>query len=672
MEPRIGHWHCRYRLIGARQEAALAVERLERTVRPRVSAAYADALAHAFENDPAVYCLRRLNVRLVLDGAMAETEANLARRWADRLGSAVVTSIARDGDHSDNLVRFMDEPDYVAHFLLDLLNDMAWQRWYYGAFSKLRGRPKKEAVLFLLMEHREHLSAILRRLAILGCLSRVLALIDEPAARALWSEAGETRAELHNADGHRIFVRSAIHILRLLGVWPTSAPSESAVLEEYLKNRPLMPDWTDRRSLAAAVLNVIRHATDRAYVSGLNSETAEKLPEIGEQISSEFDWLDVEWLCNALFAILAKTLPELRQSTLPSRNPAATPLHRQIVERIRDLLRAGKVRLNLNEADTALNAIRLYAALAAADPELASRAAARAVIDHLLICARSFAEASGPHTILAAMRMGGGAPSFAILPRRAQDALNTAASYGPAAVEALEEIIASRVAGGTEAFTKRFQTECAGLFLAARAIIDARITQVATACGAGPVSSVLLAIGIVWMGPRALRDTITDEGLAFWCGLAPEEHCATEMLAALDVEGCHRLLVKVRELFEDRAALYSSLKEIAAPESCLADLIADLPPGVIVNESLALTAIYAIRLWAQWLPGLSGSSPLYLLRNMLRRAGALQISDHCVDVRLQPGPFDVVLEMASYTKELSGVTWLGGRKVIFHIERSSE
>lgn len=670
MEPRIGHWHCLYRLIGARQEAALAIERLERAVRPRVSDAYADALARVFENDPAVYCLRRVNVRLVLDGAMAETEANLARRWADRIGSAVVGCIARDGDSSGNFVRFNDEIDYVAHFVLDLLNDIAWERWYYGAFSKLRGRPKKEAVLFLLIEHQEHLAALLRRLDILECLDRVLALIDESAARALWAEVRETRGELYNADGYRIFVRSAIRILSLLCVWSASAPSESSVLEEYLEGRPLMPDWTDRRSLAAAVLNVIRHATGRAYVLGLNPETVQKLSEISEQVSLEFDWLDVEWLYNALLAILAEASPRLQQTALPSRSPTSTPLHRQIVERIRDLLRARKVTLDLAETDMALNAMRLYAALAAADPELASRPAARGIIDHLLICARSIAEASDPYKILAAMRAGSDAASFESLPRRAQDAVRNASAYGPTAIEALEEIVASKATRHTEAQESLLQTDCAGLFLAARAIIDARIPQLAVASGAGPVSSVLLAIGIVWMGTRALRDSMTDEGLAFWCGLAPQEHSATELLSALDVAGCRRLLVKVRELFEDRASLDSSLKDVAAPDTCLADLTADLPPGVMIDESLSLVAIYAIRLWAQWLPGLSKSSPPYLLRNLLRRAGTLHIGDHRVEVRLRPGPFDIVLEMASYTKELSEVTWLGGRKLTFQIDRS--
>jgi hypothetical protein len=669
MEPRIGHWHCRYRLIGTTGEAALAAARLEREVRPRVSEAYADVLAQAFANDPAVYVLRRVKVRLALNGALAESEVALARQWADRIGSAVVRCVAGDDDHSGNLVRFLDEPDYVAHFILDLLNDAAWQRWYYGAFSKYRGQPKKEAILALLNERRADLAAIFRRLQNLNSLDRVLALIDGSAASRLWSDAAQTSGEPYTAEAYRLFVRSALRILELLSVWSASAPAESTLLEEYLHSRPLLPDWTDRRSLAAAVLNVIRYAIGRRYVSGLNREAAERFSQIAEQIASEFDWLDTEWLNDTLLAWLAEALPGQAPATLPSRHPTATPLHRQIVERLRDLLRSGAVVIDLTEATAAINALRLYAALAVADSELASHAAVRALIDHLLACACLIAEASDSQLMLAAMRKGDAASALASMPGKVQDAIRNLSAHGPAAVEALEEIIKASAARPPQAAGRRLPSECAGLFLLARAVIEARIPQLAEVAGAGPLSSVLLAIGLVWMGGRGLRGAMTDPGLALWCGFAAEEHSVAEQLSALDAAGCERLLAKVQELFEDRASLDSSL-DPAVPESGLAELTNDLPPDISIADSLTRVAVYAFKLWARWLPGLSQSSPLYLLRNLVRRAGVLVISDDRLDVLLKPGAMDVVLEMASYTKELSEVTWLGGRQVSFRTNRS--
>ncbi len=592
MEPRIRHWHCRYRLVGEREEARLAVERLERAVRPRVSEAYAEALARVFENDPAVYVLRRVNARLVLDHATRETESRLAEKWADRLGHAVVSSIARGGEDSGNLVRFADEPDYVAHFIADLLGDTAWERWYYGAFSHLRLSPKKEAILSLLFEGREQLAGLLRRLESLGCLKQVLALLDRPSALALWSDTAKATDSASNAKEFRLFVSTAIRLLDLLGVWKTGAPSESAILEEYLKSHPLPPGWTDHRSLAQAVLNVISHLISRNYLSGLHSEVAAKFSNLREQISSEFDWLDFEWLEAALFAILTVSEPDPSEPALPFRSPGSTPLHRRILERIRDLLRTGAVRLEvkgvngmdgIDGASLEQNALRLYAGLAIADAEVADRAVARAIINHLLMCASFIAEASDPQAILTAMRTGQTTRSYETLAGVAGDAIRNALCYGPLASEALEEILRSSEAVTARTYKSTVRTECAGLFLAARAILDTRIPQLAAREGAGPLSSVLLALGIVWMGSRALKDAMTDPGLAFWCGLAPQEYSARELLAELDEAGCERLLAQVRELFEARASLSSSLArgEAPSPQSCLAQIKAELPDGAI-------------------------------------------------------------------------------------------
>lgn len=674
MEPRIGHWHCRYRLVGAQPEAQLAVERLERDVRPRALAAYNGALVRAFENDPAVYVLRSVNLRLMFKGATAATETWLADEWGQSLGMAVVRSIAMQDEEPANLVRFKDEADYVAHFIADLLNDLAWQRWYYGPFSKLRGLSKAEAILALMLEHREQLAAIFCGLSGLGSLERTLTMLDRTGAAKLWAEAATTITTTVDVNAFRIFVRSAIRLLDRLGLWAASAMTESKLLEEYAAEQPVMPDWTDRRSLAAAVLNVVLYARRRAYLFKLNHEIAQKLSLKSEDIFSGLDWLDTVWLEDTLLSILSGSdeTPPVQHAHLPTRAAGSTPLQQQLLKRIRELLKTGIVTLDLEDVGSPLNALRLYAALTAAEPELVFKPATFSLIESVLRCSKWIMAAPEPAAILEAIRGRRKTEALTALPAEAREAMQAIISIGPPAADLLEEIIPAASFNSLRVDETILPTECAGLFLLIRAILDARIPQLAAAADAGPLSSILLALGIQWAGARSLNNGRTDAGLAMWCGLAPQDYSAFDLLSALETTGCRRLLAEVRKLLHERSALDSSLARIEAwpTESTVEDLTAAWPVDTPVNEELVLVATYALRLWALWLPGIAGSSETYLLCNLLRRAGRLHIREHSIEVVLRPAPLDIVLEMASYTKELASVPWLEDRKITFRIERS--
>lgn len=675
MEPRIGHWHCRYRLVGAQTDAAQSVERLERAIRPRVLEAYGNALTQAFENDTSVYILRRVNTNLMLGGVAAETEITLAHKWGNLLGAAVARSIATHDGDSSNLVRFEDEAEYVAHFIADLLDELAWQRWYYGPFSRLRGHSKRDAILSLLVEHRETLAVIFRHLARLGGLNRVLALLEHSEAATLWAEAIQPTSGDNAAlsvEEFRLFVRSAMRLLDRLGLWDASSPTESELLESYVAERPFKPDWGDRRSLAAAVLNVVRYAQRRAYLRRQRQDLAQQLLHAREYIFAELDWLDIEWLEAMLLATLAGESATSPQDALPLRLIGPTPLQSKLLERIRELLRDGLLTLDQDEVDSPVNAMRIYARLAAADCALAAEPAAALLIESLLLCAKWIKRTPEPDRTLVAMRAGSANSVFELLPGAAHAAIQTALSLGPTATEVLAELVCANGDESKSVFDTVLPTECAGLFLLIRALQDARIPQLSETTGAGPLSSVLLALGIQWAGPQALLNGEIDPGLAFWCGLAPQAHTASELLSALDVAGCQRLLAEVSELFRHRCALDSSLARVEPflPEDSLAALAAAWPTGAHLHEALALVAAYALRLWAQWLPALSGSSAAYLLSNLVRRSGVIQVRAGSIEVILRPAPLDIVLEMASYMKELSKISWLEDRKVVFRSDRS--
>jgi hypothetical protein len=665
MDPHIGHWHCRYRRVGAQLDAGLAVDRLEHTIRPRVLAAYSNVLDQIFENDPTVYVLRRVNAAFTLDGVRVKTEVALADAWGNRMGAAVMRGIATHAEDAGNLVKFENEAEYAAHFIADLLNDLAWDRWYYGAYSELRGRSKPDAILWLLLERRELLEAIFNYLSRLGCLDRVLGLLDRSALTALWSEAIHPVSKSPTPEEFRLFVRGAIGLIDRLGLWADGSPTESDLLDRYAADRPAKPDWSSRQLLAAAILNVVRFLVRRNYFRDPDLTIALQLSHSRAEVFAELDWVDTEWLEAELPAALARvdsTTPP--RSHLPTRPVTITPLQVRLLERIYALLLSGRVTLDRDEIDSSANAVRIYAALAAEEPEFAGHRIAASMIESLLRCTRWIASTPDPRAALASLR--GGSPSEAIdnFPTETRAAIQTIASLGTNATDIVEELVKNTGVVSASAAGTIIPTECAGLFLLVRAIMDTRLPQLVESSGAGPLPAVLFGLARHWAGERVMRDGDVDPGLAIWCGLNPAEQPTADLLSDLDEEGCRRLVERVSRVYEQRRALDQTLPQVE-PSVAVAQPAADLP----TTSGLELVAIYLLRLWAHWLRGVAGSSVPYLLDNLVRRGGELHMHENMIEVVLHPKPLDVVLEMAMYTKKIEMVPWLENRSVCFRIDR---
>lgn len=100
----------------------------------------------------AVWFIKRLDVDLSMNTKWPPEIA--ARVWADSISRAVA-AIQKDGAISDNVVRFDDRAAYVAQFLVDLVDDAAWSRWYYRSFTGLKHLDKSSAVRTVLAREAE-------------------------------------------------------------------------------------------------------------------------------------------------------------------------------------------------------------------------------------------------------------------------------------------------------------------------------------------------------------------------------------------------------------------------------------------------------------------------------------------------------------------------------------
>src|SRR5262245_8475829 len=126
MDGRIGHLHCRYRIIGGRGSDGSAQMILDRLARGRVAESYAEALGKVLGDSPAVYVVRSVSAPILFASKANMADPRLERLWGERLAGAVLRHIAQGDYNTDNVVTFADQADYVAHFVADLIEGVAW------------------------------------------------------------------------------------------------------------------------------------------------------------------------------------------------------------------------------------------------------------------------------------------------------------------------------------------------------------------------------------------------------------------------------------------------------------------------------------------------------------------------------------------------------------------
>ena len=78
------------------------------------------------ESDPSVWFIRRMNVDVAVN---ATWEADLmARAWSQPLAQALSRNVS-SGDDGTDVLHFPNRAAYLAQFLCDLADGVAWSKW---------------------------------------------------------------------------------------------------------------------------------------------------------------------------------------------------------------------------------------------------------------------------------------------------------------------------------------------------------------------------------------------------------------------------------------------------------------------------------------------------------------------------------------------------------------
>jgi len=252
--------------------------------------------------------------------------------------------------------------------------------------------------------------------------------------------------------------------------------------------------------------------------------------------------------------------------------------------------------------------------------------------------------------------------------KRSGDACRAVAALGEPALALLETLSKSEA----NQLTDGVETECAGLSLLVRAMLDARLHVMADE-DAFPVKSewpgvvmlfVLVAQRIA--GDDTFVGGRLERGLCLLAGIDPaptsdDLRAVWRVAETADYSNFQKALMRIAEgqrlidAEDDTGRVIGDCQSLEQGKTGNPNL----------DQTVAMVTSLLLRMWARWLRGFSASSISFLVENFIRRSGRLYAEKDTLLIELKQGPLDLVMEMAGYFADIERVPWLPGKRIKF-------
>lgn len=675
MDDRIGALHLHYRIRGGGSLAPALIAGFDRAVQAGLGEALSRRMAALLGDGKEVVVVRELKASVALAKADCSLDSRVVECISRASAQAVLTMLSADPS-TDTVMRFEDQAEFTGSFIVALIEGTAWERWYYGAFHRYRRADPAATLRAVLEESGAEVAAVFGWLSRRGHLAALLALLAPREARRLLGGGIQLTASQDRADGSAILVDAAKRLLALLEPSHGDPSVFDQRIAKFLAVRPIAPDWTSTSSLSVWVMQLLRFVL-RLPDGAMPASAPREQDAIRALLAGALDWLDIRWLEAQLCGVASESQTMPAAARTQPRQLLTTRQERVLQQLARRLRKDGP---NLadsgNEDEIVVRMIALAAAGAGDDGPLD-----RSIIAVIEQAVRAVlaAQASTPDAPTSTVSSHANGPHAGDTPPRPQAtrAIKALRAAGPSAVALLNAMLSAR----GQDIEPGEASAAAGIFLLARAVSDTRLPALARQTGV-PLAPLLAALAAKWSGATLPA----DHAMALWCGAEPADPAApfsrdaepadqtmarsfaaaSPDLAELDAAGA--ALDELNEALVELLADRRMLDGVTAHELIAADVAAldhALQCAPHTASRVAATASILLRGWAHWLPGVAGSSPLFLLERSVRRAGCVSLADQRILVELDPAPLDIVLRMAGYLAPIEHVDWLGGRSVIF-------
>lgn len=171
--------------------------RLDSVAQHKFANAISVALSHRFAlSAPGVWLIRSLtlNVDLNLDSS----EDQMAESWAKQAAISVA-KILHENAEADQVLHFSTPAAHLAHFLRDLVEGSAWDKWYYRKFEGMRPLPLSAALRTAISRDLQTGLEALQQMNE-SATRRVLAALTEHDAKWILNEVTREVSPQHQLD----------------------------------------------------------------------------------------------------------------------------------------------------------------------------------------------------------------------------------------------------------------------------------------------------------------------------------------------------------------------------------------------------------------------------------------------------------------------------------------
>lgn len=204
----IDNFNCRYIMPAGEDRGASIKGKLDHVAEKLLGRSLERAASGLFFDDSALLFIKNLELDFYLDGGGMNGSA-IADVWSRHIVSATKKVMASPG--SENVVFFRDREDYVASYISNLLNGAGGGKWYYGEFDAITKLDTTEAVRKVLSENIDIAGRILLNLRGERLLFKVVELLDEAGAEAIFLQGFEQLDGAHATSfGELILILSGI------------------------------------------------------------------------------------------------------------------------------------------------------------------------------------------------------------------------------------------------------------------------------------------------------------------------------------------------------------------------------------------------------------------------------------------------------------------------------
>ncbi len=236
---------CNYIVPDRVQNASGIKEKLDNVAGGLLAQECDRVLSHRSSDDSSIIFIRHLRIDFVLNTYRLDDMA-IARQWGERISSTILSALANRID-GNNIIIFPGNADYIAGFLVDLLNGVAWQKWYYQGLEHLRKFDNRGAIKELLCHERKIVEDILLGVVEEKCLEKFLNNLTEDDTKAIYEDYLEA-CDRHASRSYKELISALTEIIDNvpLSFYGDRLPGYKNYLDLYLK---AIQKHTDLRSI---------------------------------------------------------------------------------------------------------------------------------------------------------------------------------------------------------------------------------------------------------------------------------------------------------------------------------------------------------------------------------------------------------------------------------------